>query len=75
MNENYTPQAKIMELNVNHPVILGLKSLYERDQDSSLLKDSILQLLENQELVEGNLQDPARMANRVISFLQQLLEK
>ena len=75
MNEDYTPQAKIMELNANHPVISGLKEIYEKDPDSSLLKQSIIQLLENQELVEGNLQDPAGMANRITSFIQQLLEK
>jgi molecular chaperone HtpG len=75
MNEDYTPQAKIMELNVSHPVVSGLKELHEKDPDSSFLKQGIFQLLENQELIEGNLQDPAGMANRITSFIQQLLEK
>jgi len=73
MQDDYTPQAKIMELNADHVIIKGMKSLYEKDPESSLLKQCTFQLLENQELVEGNLQDPATMTDRITKFLEQLL--
>jgi len=75
MQDEYTPQAKIMELNAEHSIIKGLKSLYEKDPESSLLKQCTLQLLENQELIEGNLQDPASMTGRVTDFMEQLLKE
>ncbi|MHA1443429.1 MAG: molecular chaperone HtpG [Candidatus Hodarchaeales archaeon] len=75
MQDEYVPQAKIMELNAEHPIIKGLKSLYEKDPESSLLKQCTFQLLENQELIEGNLQDPATMTGRVIEFMEELLKE
>ena len=75
MQDDYTPQAKIMELNADHVIIKGMKSLYEKDPESSLLKQCTFQLLENQELVEGNLQDPATMTDRITKFLEQLLRE
>jgi molecular chaperone HtpG len=75
MQDDYTPQAKIMELNADHVIIKGIKALYEEDPESTLLKQSIFQLLENQELVEGNLQDPAAMTDRITKFLELLLKK
>jgi molecular chaperone HtpG len=75
MQDDYTPQAKIMELNADHAIIKGLKSLYEKDPESSLLEQCIFQLLENQELVEGNLQDPAAMTDRITKFIELLLKK
>ncbi|MHA2218253.1 MAG: molecular chaperone HtpG [Candidatus Hodarchaeales archaeon] len=75
MQDDYTPQAKIMELNADHVIIKGMKSLYEKNPESSLLKQFTFQLLENQELVEGNLQDPASMTDRITKFLELLLKK
>jgi molecular chaperone HtpG len=75
MNDTYTPQVKIMEINESHSIIKRLKALYDKNPDSSLLKQSIFQLLENQELLEGNLRDPTEMVNRITDFLNQLLEE
>ena len=75
MDQNFSPQVKIMELNESHSIIKRLKALHEKDPDSSLLRQSIFQLLENQELLEGNLKDPTEMVNRITNFLDQLLEE
>ena len=75
MQDDFTPQAKIMELNANHIIIKGLKSLFEKDPNSSLLKECTFQLLENQELIEGNLQDPAAMTGRITDFMKLLLKE
>ncbi len=75
MTEDYIPMAKIMELNSSHPIIIGLKKLFETDPESLLLKKCSFQLLENQELAEGNLKDPNTMITRTTDFMKQLLEK
>ncbi|MHA2055117.1 MAG: hypothetical protein ACW99F_16160, partial [Candidatus Hodarchaeales archaeon] len=75
MDENYSPQVKIMELNESHSIIERLKTLYEKDPDSSLLNQTIFQLLENQELLEGNLKDPTEMVNRITEFIENMLEE
>lgn len=75
MTEDYVPQAKIMELNTTHPIVVGLKQLFEKNPESSLLKECSFQLLESQELAEGNLKDPAAMIARITDFMKQILEK
>ncbi|MFX0170622.1 MAG: molecular chaperone HtpG [Candidatus Hodarchaeota archaeon] len=75
MDEKYLPQKKIMEINEDHPLIKQLKNRFNDDSDSPLLSMCAFQLLENQELAEGILQDPTEMVNRVIEFMQKALEK
>ena len=75
MTEDYIPQAKIMELNTTHPIVVGLKKLFENDPESSLLRECCFQLLESQELAEGNLKDVNAMIARTTDFMKQLLEK
>jgi molecular chaperone HtpG len=75
MTEDYIPQAKIMELNSIHPIIKGMQKLFKEDPKSSLLEEISFQLLESQELAEGNLKDPTAMISRTTTFIQQLLEK
>ncbi|MHA1994461.1 MAG: molecular chaperone HtpG [Candidatus Hodarchaeales archaeon] len=74
MTEDYIPQAKIMELNTTHPIVVGLKKLFENDPESSLLRECCFQLLESQELAEGNLKDVNAMIARTTDFMKQLLE-
>ena len=75
MDEKYVPQKKIMEINEEHSMIKQLKVLFEKDPDSSLLQLCTLQLLENQELAEGVLQDPTEMVKRINQLMQQALDK
>jgi HSP90 family molecular chaperone len=74
MDENYIPQKKIMEINPDHSIVIQLKSLFSKDPESSLLRLCIFQLLENQELAEGSLQDPTEMIRRVNQLMQQALD-
>jgi molecular chaperone HtpG len=75
MDENYIPQKKIMEINPDHSLITKLKSVFEEDPESPLLKEYAFLLLENQELAEGLLQDPTEMIRRVNHLMQQVLDK
>ncbi|MFX1285669.1 MAG: molecular chaperone HtpG [Promethearchaeota archaeon] len=74
MEENYIPQKKIMEINANHSLITLLKTLFEKEPDSPLIQTCTFQLLENQELAEGLLQDPTEMIKRVNQLMQQVLD-
>lgn len=73
MDENYVPQKKIMEINPDHSLIINLNSLFEKDPESPLIQICAFQLLENQELAEGSLQDPTDMIKRVNQLMQQAL--
>ena len=64
-----------MELNISHPIVVGLKELFETDPESSLLRECSFQLLESQELAEGNLKDVNAMIARTTDFMKQLLKK
>ncbi|MHA2243972.1 MAG: molecular chaperone HtpG [Candidatus Hodarchaeales archaeon] len=75
MDENYVPQKKIMEINADHSLIKRLKNLVEEEPDSPLIQICSLQLLENQELSEGILQDPTEMIKRINQLMQQTLDK
>ncbi len=74
MDENYVAQKKIMEINANHPIITKLKSLCEEDSESPLISMIVIQLLENQELAEGTLNDPTEMIDRINQMMQKILE-
>ncbi|MFW9905828.1 MAG: molecular chaperone HtpG [Candidatus Thorarchaeota archaeon] len=74
MDENYIPQKKIMEINPNHSLVIQLKSLFNKDPEASLLRLCVFQLLENQELAEGSLQDPTELIKRVNQLMQQALD-
>ncbi|MHA2226148.1 MAG: molecular chaperone HtpG [Candidatus Hodarchaeales archaeon] len=74
MEEDYIPQKKIMEINKNHEIITHLITVYEKAPDSPLLQMCILQLLENQELAEGILQNSSEMITRVNEFIKLALK-
>ncbi|MFX1507038.1 MAG: molecular chaperone HtpG [Promethearchaeota archaeon] len=74
MDENYIPEKKIMEINPDHSIVIQLKTLFSKDPESSLLRLCIFQLLENQELAEGSLQDPTELIKRVNQLMKQALD-
>jgi molecular chaperone HtpG len=61
------PEAKrVLELNLDHPVVAGINALYEKDRDSDRLKD-YAQLLYDMAVVGegGKLDNPVRFAREV----------
>jgi molecular chaperone HtpG len=64
-------QKRILELNPTHPLVLRMKSEYERQADSPLLTEWIELLYDQALLIEGSpLPDPARFSKRLVALMQ-----
>jgi len=61
------PQVKrILELNMDHPVLTGIKALFEKDRDNAILKEYSKLLLDMAVISEGGkLENPARFSKKV----------
>ncbi|HDP68317.1 MAG TPA: molecular chaperone HtpG [Candidatus Marinimicrobia bacterium] len=71
MNQEVTPQKKILEINPAHPII---KNLARRNIGSStdpILRKTIMQLYESAMLIEGNLDNPTEYVQRMNELLEE----
>ncbi len=75
MDQKFSPTRKILEINPDNSLIVEMKSLFEKEPKSSLLEMCIFQLLDNQEITEGTLENPIELVNRVTQFMLRALEK
>ncbi len=69
-NDNSAPQ-KIFEINPNHPLIRNLITIYKNNPDDPLLGEMTHTLFETSQLLDGYVQDPYVLANRVNALLQK----
>jgi molecular chaperone HtpG len=69
------PEAKrVLELNMDHPVVTKIKTLYENDRDNQRLKDYSQLLLDMAVIGEGGkLDDPARFSKLVGEMMADAL--
>jgi molecular chaperone HtpG len=68
-------QKRIMEINTKHPLIQALVRLHAAGSSSETLKESIELIHDQALLAEGSpIEDPARMARRLIKLLQSSTE-
>lgn len=74
MNEKYSLPARILEINPNHKIVLGLKALVENDEQSELTKAIIGQILDNNLIEEGTLETTSEMIQRVNKIIEHSLE-
>lgn len=75
MDQNFTPNKKILEINPNNSLIKEMKTLFNAEPNSVLFEMCVNQLLENQEITDGTLQDPVKLVNRITQFMLRALEK
>ena len=70
------PEIKrILELNIEHPVILKLKTLFGKDKDDPVLKDYSQLLLDIAIISEdGKLQNPARFSKMIGELMSNALD-
>ncbi len=71
MDENYTAQKKILEINTRHPLIKNLARLSLGDSKNPVLRQSILQLFEGALLISGNLESPADFVSRMTELMTE----
>ncbi|OQY07392.1 MAG: molecular chaperone HtpG [Desulfobacteraceae bacterium 4572_123] len=70
------PVKRILELNMDHPVLVGIKALFEKDKDNAALKEYSKLLLDMAVISEGGkLENPARFSRKVGEMMASALEK
>jgi molecular chaperone HtpG len=69
------PESKrVLELNLDHPVVSGIKTIYENDRDNPLLKDYSQLLFDMAVIGEGGkLENPAQFSKMVGDLLASAL--
>lgn len=71
MNQEVTPQKKILEINPAHPIIKNLSRRNIGDSTDPVLRKTILQLYESAMLIEGNLNNPTEFVQRLNELLEE----
>lgn len=74
VNKDTSVPVKIFEVNQNHMLIRNLLGIYNKNQNDEYVKNVIEQLYESAILMEGYLNDPYKMVNRINKILEQSSE-
>jgi molecular chaperone HtpG len=72
MDKNFEIPKKVLELNPNHKIILGLTKLPEGDPRFNLVAE---QIYENTLLIEGLHPDPVSMVGRIQDLIAKTLDE
>lgn len=67
-------QEMILEINKNHKLIRNLLEIFKKNSDDEFIKDTAEQLYESALLLEGNLDDPHKLVNRLNKMLTEASE-
>ncbi len=71
MHKDTTAPQKIFEINPDHPLTRNLLTIYKANPEDPMLNDMINTLFETSQLLDGYIQDPHVLANRVNTLLQK----
>jgi molecular chaperone HtpG len=71
------PETKrVLELNLDHPVVSGIKNIFENDRDNPLLKDYSHLLFDMAVIGEGGkLENPAQFSKMVGDLMASALNR
>lgn len=64
----------ILEINKDHTLIRNLLEIFKKNSDDQFIKDTTEQLYESALLLEGNLDDPHKLVNRLNKMLAEASE-
>ena len=67
-------EAKVLEINPEHPIIVTLKKLREGKTDKGFLMSCVEQIYDNTLAESGLIEDPGRMVERVYSIMERALK-
>ncbi|MDR0828017.1 MAG: molecular chaperone HtpG [Desulfovibrio sp.] len=73
MQKNDELPQKILEINLEHPILRALARICAKDPESALLTDLTLNLLDNALLFDGIMNAPQLMADRGIKLMDRAL--
>lgn len=71
MNKDMTVPKKVMEINKDHKLIRNLLGIFKNNPGDDFIVTAVEQLYESALLLEGYLNDPHKLVNRI----QEILEK
>lgn len=69
LDKNFKAQKKILEINLEHPLIKNLSKLNSETNSNPLLEKSILQLFDGAGLIYGEIKSPVDFNQRMIDFM------
>ena len=67
-------QKRLMEINKDHKLIRNLLDVFKKDSNDHFIADTTEQLYESALLLEGNLDDPHKLVNRLNKMLTEASE-
>jgi molecular chaperone HtpG len=70
-NQNFGEQKKIFEVNKDHKLLRNLLSVFKKSSDDEYIKNVTEQLYESALLLEGSLDDPHKLVNRLNKMLEE----
>jgi molecular chaperone HtpG len=70
-NQNFGEQKKIFEVNKDHKLIRNVLSVFKKSADDEYIKNVTEQLYESALLLEGSLDDPHKLVNRINKMLEE----
>ncbi|MCM8814156.1 MAG: molecular chaperone HtpG [Candidatus Omnitrophica bacterium] len=71
MQKDFKPAKKIMEINLDHPLLQNLSRLYLTDSAHPLLRSCIFQLFDSVSLLDGTIPSVAAMVKRMNTIMEQ----
>lgn len=74
LDKDFKAGKKIMEINIEHPLIKNLSRLNVANSNDSLLEKSILQLFDGAGLIYGEIKSPVEFNQRMIEFITKATE-
>ncbi len=70
-NQDMGQQKKIFEVNKNHHLVRNLLAIFKADSNDDYINNVTEQLYESALLIEGNLDDPHKLVNRLNKMMEQ----
>ena len=74
MNKDLSVPPKVMEINKDHKLIRNLLSIYKNDPQDPFITNAVEQMYESGLLLEGYLNDPHKLVNRINEVLEKSSE-
>jgi len=69
LNKHYQASMRILEVNVEHPLIINLMAMHKQNSSNEKLTDAILQLFDGALLIDGQIKDVNEFVKRMVTFM------
>jgi molecular chaperone HtpG len=69
MDKDFRGARKVLEVNMEHPLLQNMTRLYAADSESALVRQYIQQLYDAATLIESNLTSPAQFVRRMTEIM------